>query len=170
MAQSVELLLDADAEAQVRDQWEALHRAGLRSEHRPQPSATHRPHVTLFAGTAVPEPESELSALVRDVPGLRIVLGSVLLFGPRRGTYVVVRSVLPSVALLEVQQRVAAWCGAPRGGQFGPGRWAAHVTLARRVRGADLPAMLPRLPGEPQPASVTAVRRWDGTARRDWLL
>lgn len=170
MAQSVELLLDAEADAQVRAQWWALHQAGLPSEHRPEPSASHRPHVTLFAGTSVPEPEHELSALVRDVPGLRMVLGPVLLFGPRRGAYVMVRLVLPSVALLQVQQRVAAWCGALREGQFGPGRWAAHVTLARRVRAEDLPAMLALLPGEAKSATVAGVRRWDGTARRDWLL
>jgi hypothetical protein len=30
--------------------------------------------------------------------------------------------------------------------------------------------MLALLPGEPQPATVTGVRRWDGTAKRDWLL
>ena len=48
----------------------------------------------------MPEPESELAALVADAPGMPVVLGSVLLFGPRRGQYVVVRQLLPSVALL----------------------------------------------------------------------
>ena len=65
---------------------------------------------------------------------------------------------------------MASWCGALRGGQFGPGHWAAHLTLARRARAEDLPAMLALLPGEPHTATVTGVRRWDGTAKRDWLL
>ncbi len=170
MAQSVELLLDAETESLVRGQWLDLHEAGLPSEHRPQDVGSHRPHVTLFAGPSVPEPESELAALVADAPGMSVILGSVLLFGPRRGHFVVVRQLLPSVALLELQEAVASWCGALRGGQFGPGRWAAHLTLARRARADDLPAMLALLPGEPQPATVTGVRRWDGTAKRDWLL
>ena len=170
MAQSVELLLDGHTEALVATQWVALHEAGLPSEHRPQHAGSHRPHVTLFAGPSVPEPESELAALVADAPGMPVVLGSVLLFGPRRGQYVVVRQLLPSVALLALQEAVASWCGALSGGQFGPGRWAAHLTLARRARAEDLPAMLALLPGEPHPATVTGVRRWDGTARQDWLL
>jgi 2'-5' RNA ligase len=170
VAQSVELLLDSDSEALVESQWLSLCEAGLPSEHRPHHSGSHRPHVTLFAGPSVPEPESELVGLVAEAPGMPVVLGSVLLFGPRRGQYVVVRQVLPTVALLALQEAVASWCGALRGGQFGPGRWAAHLTLARRARAEDLPAMLGLLDGEPHPATVTGVRRWDGTARRDWLL
>ena len=170
MAQSVELLLDADTEALVHGQWLSLSEAGLPSEHRPQHTGSHRPHVTVFAGPSVPEPEQQLSALVAGAPGLPVVLGSVLLFGPRRGQYVVVRQVLPTVALLQLQEAVASWCGASHGGQFGPGRWAAHLTLARRARAEDLPAMLARLPGESHTATVVGVRRWDGTAKRDWLL
>ena len=30
--------------------------------------------------------------------------------------------------------------------------------------------MLALLPGEPHTATVDGVRRWDGTAKRDWLL
>lgn len=170
MAQSVELLLDADTEALVEGQWLALLTAGLPSEHRPQHAGSHRPHVTLFAGPVVPEPETELTALVSDAPGMPVVLGSVMLFGPRRGRYVVVRQLVPTVALLQLQEAVASWCGALRGGQFGPGRWSAHVTLARRAHAEDLPAMLTLLTGETHPSTVTGVRRWDGTAKRDWRL
>lgn len=170
MAQSVELLLDAETEARVHGQWLALHEAGLPSEHRPHHAGSHRPHATLFAGPSVPEPESELSALVAGAPGLPVVLGSVLLFGPRRGQYVVVRQLLPTVELLRLQEAVASWCGALRGGQFGPGHWAAHLTLARRARAEDLPAMLTLLADEPHTGTVRAVRRWDGTAKQDWLL
>ncbi|HEU5487155.1 MAG TPA: 2'-5' RNA ligase family protein [Microlunatus sp.] len=169
MAQSVELLLGAEAEGRIRYDWQALHGASLPSEYRPA-SASHRPHITLFAGPKVPEPESELAELVRGVDGMTVRIGSVLLFGPRRGSYVMVRQVLPSVELLELQQRVASWCGALRGGQFGPGRWAAHVTLARRMTADHLPRALEVLTPGTIETSVTGCRRWDGTARRDWLL
>lgn len=170
MAQSVELLLDGDTDASVRAQWLRLHEAGLPSEHRPGHTGSHRPHVTLFAGASVPEPESELTALLAAAPGLPVLVGSVLLFGPRRGQFVVVRQLVPSVALLRLQEAVASWCGALRGGQFGPGHWTAHLTLARRARAEDLPAMLALLPAETETATVAGVRRWDGSAKRDWRL
>lgn len=169
MAQSVELLLDPETEGWIRYQWQALQGAGLPSEYRPT-AASYRPHITLFAGSEIPEPESELAGRVHGAVGMSLVLGSVLLFGPRHGRYVVVRQVLPSVELLELQQRVAAWCGARRGGQFGPGRWAGHVTLARRAHGEDLPRLLSLLTGESRTATVTGCRRWDGTRKTSWRL
>jgi 2'-5' RNA ligase len=169
MTQSVELLLDAEAEGRIRYDWQALHGASLPSEYRPAASS-HRPHITLFAGASVPEPEDDLAGLVRDVTGMTVHVGSVLLFGPRRGSYVMVRQVLPSIELLQVQRRVASWCGALLGGQFGPGRWAAHVTLARRVTADHLARALEVLSPESVAATVTGCRRWDGTAKRDWLL
>lgn len=170
MAQSVELLLDTETEDAIRRQWLRLHEAGLPSEHRPHHTGSHRPHVTLFAGPSVPAPETDLVALLADAPGLTAVVGSVLLFGPRRGQYVVVRQLVPSVALLRLQEAVAAFCGALRGGQFGPGHWTPHLTLARRARAEDLPAVLHLLPGETVAATVIGVRRWDGDAKRDWRL
>lgn len=170
MAQSVELLLDAGTEDVIRGEWLRLHEAGLPSEHRPHHSGSHRPHITLFAGPTVPEPETELVGLLRGAPGLQVVIGSVLLFGPRRGQYVVVRQVVPSVPLLALQEGVASWCGASLGGQFGPGHWTGHLTLARRARAEDLPAVLSRLSGDTATATVTGVRRWDGDAKRDWRL
>ena len=41
-----------------------------------------------------------------------------------------------------------------------PGRWLPHVTLARRIRLADVPAALDLL-GPPIEAQGVAVRRWD---------
>ncbi|MDN5804414.1 MAG: hypothetical protein L0H26_07500, partial [Microlunatus sp.] len=110
MAQSIELLLDAGSEEIVRAQWRTLHKAGLPTEHRggDRPgNEHHRPHITLFAGPSVPEPEAELAELVDELLGLRVILGSILLFGPRRGAYVIVRQVLPTPGLLAVQQQVA---------------------------------------------------------------
>ena len=171
MAQSVELTFDETADRAVTDQWRRLAEAGLPSAQRPQPSAHHRPHLTLFAGDHISAAtEAELPGLVAGLD-LEIRIGSVLLFGPRRNTYVLVRQVVPSVELLALQQEVARVCGASRHGQFGPGRWSPHVTLARRVAAAQVgPALVELGAVEEVSASVRDCRRWDGDARVAWWL
>ncbi len=46
------------------------------------------------------------------------MIGAVLIFGPRHGRSILVRSVVPSEALLRLQARVAELCGAEPEGQF----------------------------------------------------
>lgn len=132
MAQSVELLLDERADAAVRRQWNLLTDAGLPSERRadPRPPVDHHcPHITLYAGDALPaDAEDRLAELVSGLR-LELQLGAVTVFGPRRGRAILVRQVTPSVPLLQLQEQVAAVCGAEADGQFGAGRWAPHVTL-----------------------------------------
>src|SRR4051794_882210 len=111
MTQSVELLLDQASEAVVLGEWTRLAEAGLPTEQRVVPSPTHRPHVTLWAGPAIP------AAVAATPPGvvaglaLPLLLGSLLVFGPRRGQVVLVRQVVASAALLDLQARVATLCG-----------------------------------------------------------
>ena len=173
MAQSVELLLDPASEAAVREEWLALHQAGLPSEVRTGEDDSHRPHVTLFASDEItPAAEQALPALVADLQ-LSLQLGALMLFGPQRDRFVLVHAVLPSIALLELQRAVGQACRADRDGHFAPGCWAPHVTVARRMSAAELPAAMAAL--EPvraadRPVLVTRCRRWDGTARRTWLL
>ncbi|HEY2088664.1 MAG TPA: 2'-5' RNA ligase family protein, partial [Mycobacterium sp.] len=47
-----------------------------------------------------------------------------------------------------------------------PGQWTAHVTLARRVEGAQLGPVL-RLAGQPPEiyGNLAGLRRWDGSER-----
>ncbi len=173
MAQSVELLLDEPAEATVRRQWDLLADAGLSSERRSGPEESHRPHLTLFAAEAVPAPaEAELPEVVFDL-ALDLKLGALMMFGPRRGRFILVRQVTPSVDLLALQSRVASICGAEPDGQFGPGRWSPHVTLARRLTtdrvGVALDALGPTA-GTSMRTLVTRCRRWDGTRKTAWLL
>lgn len=177
MAQSVELVLDRAAETAVLDQWERLYEAGLPTARRSQPSPHHRPHVTLFAGERISETaEEELVRLFGDgtvlagLPELRI--GALTLFGPRRGSYVLVRQLVGSVPLLQLQADVAARCGALRGGQFGPGRWTPHVTLARRIAAHQVGPALQVLEAasDDLPARAVRCRRWDGEARTAWWL
>jgi 2'-5' RNA ligase len=171
VAQSVELTFDAFTDRAVTDQWRRLAAAGLPSAERPQPSEHHRPHLTLFAGERIcAGAEAELPGLVAGLD-LDIRIGSVLLFGPRRNSYVLVRQVVPSVELLALQQEVAQVCGADPEGQFGPGRWTPHVTLARRIVAQQVgPALLELGTVEEVSTSVRDCRRWDGDARRAWWL
>ena len=170
MAQSVELLLDNEADAVIRAQWAALAAAGLPSEQRSPSDLFHRPHVTLYAADNIsPEADCGLPALL---PGLDlpIMIGAVLIFGPRHGRSILVRTVVPSEALLRLQARVAELCGADPEGQFSSGRWSPHVTVARRMPTDQLGRALDVLGSRTTSARITGVRRWDGNVKRAWLL
>lgn len=173
MTQSVELLLDLGSESVVFDEWLVLHRAGLPTEVRSRPDDSHRPHITLFAADEIsPAAEQALPALVADLH-LPLQLGALMVFGPHRDRFVLVHSVVPSVELLELQRVVGRTCGADRDSHFAPGRWAPHVTVARRMTAGDLPAALAALApvrGAGRPVLVSRCRRWDGVARRTWLV
>lgn len=173
MVQSVELLLDERASAAVAAQWDALHEAGLPSARRPVPDAHHRPHITLYAADRIrPEAEEVLPGSFGDLE-LTVSIGALMLFGPRRGTYVLVRQVIASLDLLAVQSRVATICGADPGGTFGPGGWSPHVTLARRLpgnRAGEALAALARFGDAARPARIVGCRRWDADRKQAWLL
>src|SRR4029453_517258 len=133
MAQSVELTLDTSAEATLVAQWDRLAAAGLANPKRPEAHGHHLPHITLYAADAISEEaESVLPEMVAGID-LKVHIGALMIFGPRKGECILVRHVAASVELLELQQRVAQACEADPAGQFGPGRWSPHVTLARRV-------------------------------------
>ena len=171
MTQSVELTLDARTDAAVREQWARLAEADLPTEQRTQPSPSHRPHVTLFAAEAIdPGADARLPELLTGL-SLELRIGGVLLFGPRRGKVIVVRQVVLSRALLELQTAVAALCGADPAGQFGPGRWTPHVTLARRVPAAQLGSVMTALGDLPELEALSRrCRRWDSVQRETWEL
>ena len=175
MAQSVELLLDPAAETAIRDEWTRLAAAGLPSEDRsgrPDPASRmfHAPHVTLYAGDTITSAAE--AGLVDVVAGLELAIeiGSVLVFGPRRGRCILVRSVVASAELLALQTAVASRCDADPEGQFGPGRWSPHVTLARRVPTEQVGSCLDLLGERSLSARITRCRRWDGTAKTAWSL
>jgi len=171
MTQSVELTLDAAAERAVRGQWAQLAEAGLPTEQRTVPSPSHRPHVTLFAADRLAEDADDRLPEVVGASALHLRIGAVLLFGPRRGSVVVVRQVVASRELLELQARVAALCGAEPTGQFGAGRWSPHVTLARRVPVPQVGAVLTALGDLPDlEATSHRCRRWDSERRETWDL
>ena len=100
-----------------------------------------------------------------------MLLGSLLLFGPYRGRLVLVRQVVASAALLDLQTEVAVRCATEPDSHFAPGRWSPHVTLARRVPVEQLGAVVATL-GEPPDLAGTSrtCRRWDGDAKVVWDL
>lgn len=171
MTQSVELTLDAGADAAVRAQWARLAEAGLPTEQRSQPSPSRRPHVTLFAADTLDAGADERLPELFVGLDLELRLGGVLLFGPRRGSYVLARQVVVSAPLLTLQTAVAALCGAGPDGHFGPGRWTPHVTLARRVPADQVEDVLAALGGLPEVVAVSRrCRRWDSERRKTWEL
>nr|WP_294693467.1 2'-5' RNA ligase family protein [uncultured Friedmanniella sp.] len=171
MTQSVELVLDDASDGAIRGLWARLAEAGLPTEQRRTPSGSHRPHVTLFAADAIAPAADQ--ALPEAFAALRVTvrIGGLLAFGPRRGAVVLVRSVVPSRELLDLQAEVAARCGADPAGHFGPGRWTPHVTLARRVPIAQLGAVVQALGDLPELEGTSLrCRRWDSDRRVTWEL
>ena len=171
MAQSVELTLDPSAEAALIGQWDRLAEAGVARPQSPGADGHHRPHVTLYAADAIPQrAESMLPGIVAGID-LAVRVGAVMIFGPRNGTCILVRQVLASVELLELQQRVALACGADPEGPFGRGRWSPHVTLARRVVSDQIGKALGALGSRGEvDARIQRCRRWDGKRRTAWWL
>lgn len=161
---SIELLLDAVSEALVRADWERLAAAGHSSmaAHR---SASNRPHVTLLVR---PAGEAALAASLFADAATRLpvplVLSEPIVFAHGdRG--VLARRVDLSGDLLALHAAVHAEAGpgtdAPH---TAPEEWTPHVTLARRLRLADLDAATALL-GPPHPAEGVALRRWDSARR-----
>lgn len=141
----------------MRAEWHALAEAGLSSLAR-HPGESNRPHVTLLV-------RERLSAVVVD-PGrsFGVTLGAPLLFGSgdRR---VLARSVVPTRELLALHCAVHALAGPGEdAAHTAPGAWTPHVTLARRLRVADLPQALAVIGEEELPGRALGLRRWDAAS------
>jgi 2'-5' RNA ligase len=168
MVHSIELLLDADTESAVRRVWKALSGAGLRS-----PPPTSRPHVTMIVADGIsPDVDDKLSAVLDRMP-LPCVVGAPMVFG--RSPFILVRSVAPSVELLQLQADVYRICltyltpaAAPN---TSVGQWTPHVTVARRVDASQLSrALTIRSTTRDIRGSVVGLRRWDGSKRVEHVI
>jgi hypothetical protein len=165
MVHSIELVFDADTETAIRHLWNDLAAAGVPSQ---APAA--RPHVTLTVAERI---DPQVDVLLSSVPGrlpLDCTLGATLLFG--RSQAVLARLVVPTTELLAVQAEVYRCCaphlvpGAMAHAR--PGQWTGHVTLARRVKPAQLGRAL-RIAGRPAEIAgcFVGLRRWDGNTRTE---
>jgi hypothetical protein len=170
VTQSVELLLDGVSESAVRVQWAALAAAGLPNLGR-NAAVSNRPHVTIAARRWIdPAREAALTAAVAPLP-LRVRVGAVACFG--RGPFVLVRLLVASRSLLDLQAAVAKVLGPDPATDhhFASGRWTPHVTLARRLAADQVGAALAALGGATElDGYAVACRRWDGDTRREWRL
>ncbi|RDI49699.1 2'-5' RNA ligase family protein [Nocardia mexicana] len=163
MVQSVELLLDDAAEAEVRRQWRLLAEVGVHS-----PAADRRPHITVGVAREI-WPRLDRALAAEEFHPLPVRLGGLVIFGAR--SPVLVRLVVPTAELLDLQRRlfsVIAQCpGIPA--NVRPDAWTPHVTLARRVKPQQFAEAVPAVAGDRDfPATVVGIRRWDGDHRREW--
>ena len=165
--QSVELLLDPEADEAVRVLWKALSDNGIPSQadhHGP----TNAPHVTLAAVPDVTDAAEEaLVPLVAQLP-LALELAGPVLLGERRPALVL--PVQRGSAVDGPHQQVLAALSSPATVDGLP--WLPHVTLARRLRPEVCEEALALVQSltNPTTATATALRRWDPTLRRAWLV
>jgi 2'-5' RNA ligase len=165
MVHSIELVFDGDTEAVIRRIWADLAAAGI-----PSQAPASRPHVTLVVADRIaPDVDALLRPVAQQLP-LTCAVGAALLFG--RSNAVLARLVVPTAELLAVHAEAHRICGrylvpGPMPNSL-PGQWTAHVTLARRVGGAQLGRAL-RIAGRPSEihGTLAGLRRWDGRKRVD---
>ncbi len=168
MVHSIELVFNADTEAAIRRIWNDLAAAGI-----PSQAPASRPHATLVVAERIePEVDALLAAVARRLPP-ECVIGAPLLFG--RGKVVLARLVVPTTELLSVHAEVYRLslphlAPAPMPNCL-PGHWTAHITLARRVGGAQLGRAL-RIAARPSEIAggIAGLRRWDGTKKAEYMI
>jgi 2'-5' RNA ligase len=168
MVHSIELVFDRDTEAAIRRIWGDLAAAGI-----PSQAPASRPHVTLVVAERIaPDVDAPLRPVAQRLP-LKCAVGASLLFG--RSNAVLARLIVPTAELLALHAEVHRICGTylALGSMPNslPGQWTAHVTLARRVGGAQLRRAL-RIAGRPSEihGNLAGLRRWDGNKRVEHLI
>lgn len=166
MVHSIELLFDAETEALIARQWEALAAAGLPSA-ADNPSPTNRPHVTLAVAERIAAGADEA---LRSLPGLPLDcrIGAAMLFGSRRP--MLVRLIVPSAALLTLHRAVDDIC-APHAApepmpNSRPGAWTPHVTLTRRLTPDQVGSALTAIGGRDIRGSFAGLRHWHGDVKQ----
>lgn len=169
--QSVELLLDESGDTAIRNQWRALQEAGVPSLGA-HSEPTRRPHITLTARQSIDDDrEEQLRVSLAALP-MKIQVGAPMIFGRDPRHLILVRSIVPTAELLEVQRAVHEALG--DSGEVSalsrPGAWSPHITLARLSVDHLHRALEVVLPMDVRPTGVVQARRWDGTAKREWLL
>ena len=168
MVHSIELVFDRDTEAAIRHIWADLAGAGI-----PSQAPASRPHVTLAVAERIGVEVDELLRPVSKQLPLVAAIGAPVLFG--RANVVFARLVVPTSELLGLHAEVHRLClphlaPGPMPNCL-PGQWTAHVTLARRVGGAQLGRAL-RIAGRPSQIDgrFAGLRRWDGNKRAEYLI
>src|SRR3954452_3884690 len=151
---ALELVPDADGEAAVRRDWQALRDAGLASQVD-HPAPTNTPHVTVLALPEVPPgTETRAADLLPPLLPLRVRSAGLAVLGGPKVTVVRLLDVPESLtrAVLDLRAGVE--------GERHPG-WLPHVTLARRMPRADVQRALDVLGYDDVELTLGSLRRWD---------
>jgi hypothetical protein len=175
VVQSIELLVDDEAETSLRAAWTSLAEAGLPSLAN-HTGDSNRPHVTVAVTDeqgferAVPDLRAVFEGWGLASAGLVVAVGAPVLFGGHRHRWVLARQIVPSRPLLTLHaavhralQRQAP--DAPVLEQTRPDAWTPHVTLARRIDAARLGDALGVLQMDPLPCRFVGARLWDSVAQ-----
>ncbi|GAB3533323.1 2'-5' RNA ligase family protein [Arthrobacter tecti] len=167
---SVELLLNVEAEDLIRRDWAELLDAGLPSQAR-HTASSNRPHITLLAAPTVPgDEDAEFAGLAEALPITAHTAG-LMVFRTGRGL-VLARAVVVGVALLEVHRKVhEALADVPKIAEnCVPGRWIPHLTLARGLSPDQLARAVEILPPDHGSIALAGLRRWDSHQRTTTAL
>ena len=154
---ALELVPDADGEAAIRAEWQALHDAGLRSmlDHQ---GVTNTPHVTVLALPAIADADEERAvSLIGELLPVEVVTSGVAVFGGKPVTLVRTLDVPDTLARAVLDLRASTT------GHQHPG-WLPHLTLARRLPRPELARALDAIGHDSLRVSLTALRRWDPEA------
>jgi hypothetical protein len=168
MVHSIELVFDRYTEAAIRRIWADLAGAGI-----PSQAPASRPHVTLVVAERIAADVDRLLSPVSKRLPMDAAIGAPVLFG--RANVVFARLIVPTSELLALHAEVHRLClshlePGPMPNCL-PTQWTAHVTLARRVGGAQLGRAL-RIANRPSQidGQFAGLRRWDGNKRAEQLL
>lgn len=150
---SLDLVLDPALELAIRGEWSALAEAGL-SSLGAHTSASNAPHITAIARPSLPIPE--VGAIT-----LPVVLGTPVLLGDGERR-VLARAVVPGRELLELHALLHRLVGpGADAAHTAIATWTPHVTLARRLRLADLPRAMSLIDAGELEGAVVGIRHWD---------
>ena len=154
---ALELVPDAAGCDVVRRDWQALRDAGLPSQ-LDRHGATNTPHVTLVAAPALrPQDEERARELVGTLLPMELRVAGVALLGGSRVSLVRVVDAPDELVRAVLDLRT----GVPDVQHPG---WLPHVTLARRIGRADVPAALEVLGHGDASLRMVTIRRWDPDA------
>lgn len=163
--QSLDLTLDPSSDHAIRGCWDAVAALGVPSEGG-RTSASHRPHLTLFAAPAIGPDQVDLAVNeLRPLLPLLLALGAGVVFG--NGPFVAAHLVVvpPSLGLLEERLRQQHGEQPDRPERLGHA-WIAHLTLSKRVSIHRLGAVMETI-GQHRPDFVVIdhLRHWDPMCR-----
>lgn len=154
---ALELVPDEAGRDAVRRDWQALRDAGLPSQldHR---GATNAPHVTVVSAAGLPaDVVARAAALLEPLLPVRARVSGLLLLGGTRLTVARALDVADDVVRAVLTLRADV----PDPQHDG---WLPHVTLARRIRRADVGAAVLALGHDDVELTLTELRRWDPDA------